>query len=40
MDVLRDWQEGTRRKTGPNDMFHVIWAINEFIIIIHVYNIY
>ena len=41
IDVLRDWQEGKKRKMGPNDAKHVVWAISEFIIIIiRVYYIY
>ena len=26
----KDWEEPTKRKTGPNDMNHVVWAIGAF----------
>ena len=26
----KDWEEPTKRKTGPNDVNHVVWAIGAF----------
>ena len=29
INVWRDWQEGTKKKTGPNNKFCVDWAISK-----------
>ena len=43
----KDWGEPTKRKMGPNDMIHVVWAISTcsffyscFFSIIHNYKYY
>ena len=30
INVWRDWQEGMKKKMGPNDTFQVVWAISKF----------
>ena len=38
-DISKLWMyiwEGTTKRTGPNDAFHVVWAFSEFFILLFV----
>ena len=37
INVWKDCQEGTKRKMGPNDVFHVVWAIVSFSLLLSVF---
>ena len=35
-----DIQEGTTRKTSPNDANHVVWAVGAFLLLLIVFLLY
>ena len=30
INVWRDWQDGTKKKTDPKDVFRIVYAISKF----------